>query len=114
MGSLSRGGGPRTRDGSPEPKSIGGTWKLLRKKRLRREKERTLRDERGPHNEPRGQRMKRGSERMEGQECGAEEWPSWAVATSAGAAGLTRLKSSSVLASDPAADTRSRKIAASP
>lgn len=43
-----------------------------------------------------------------------EGWPSQAMATSAGAAGLTKLKSSSALASDPAADPRSRKIAASP
>lgn len=51
---------------------------------------------------------------MEEQECHTEGWPSRAVATSAGAARLTRLKSSSALASDTAADTRSRKIAASP
>lgn len=59
-------------------------------------------------------REKRGRERIEGQMCRAEGWPSQAMATSAGAAGLTRLKSSSALASDPTADTRSRKIAASP
>lgn len=60
---------------------------------------------------PKGEKV---SGEDEGQECRAKGWPSWAVATSAGAAGLTRLKSSSALASDPATDTRSRKIAASP
>lgn len=49
-----------------------------------------------------------------GGECRSERWPSWGTAaTSAGAAGLTRLKSSSTLASDPATATSSRKIAAS-